>query len=52
MDILDVATGFASDVLAYTGNMFGDLSVVIILVIGLPLAFWVIRKTISLIRAR
>lgn len=43
---------FIDDMLAYVGGLFDDLSVVIILVIGLPLAFWVIRKTISLVRAR
>lgn len=44
--------GFVSDALAYVGGMFADLSVVIILAIGLPLAFYVIRKVVSLVRAR
>ncbi len=44
--------GFATSVLAYAGGMFTDLNVLILLVIGLPLAFWVIRKVIGLVRAR
>lgn len=43
---------FVENALAYVGQLFTDLNLIIILVIGLPLAFWVIRKTISLVRAR
>jgi len=50
--IITLGENFVSDTLAYVGDMFTDLSVVIVLAIGLPLAFWVIRKTISLVRAR
>lgn len=52
MDILETATGFAGDILAYSGTLFSDLGLVIVLVIGLPLGFWAIGKTIALIRAR
>ena len=41
-----------ADLLAYAGQLFTDLWVVIALVIGIPLAFYVIRKTIGLVRAR
>jgi hypothetical protein len=51
-EIITLPANFVSDSLAYVGNLFTDLSSVIVLVIGLPLAFWVIRKTISLVRAR
>ena len=43
---------FASNTLAYVGQLFTDTSVIIYLAIGLPLGFWVIRKVIGLIRAR
>jgi len=38
--------------LAYTTEIFGDLKLLLLVIIGLPLGFWVIRKTISLVRAR
>jgi len=37
---------------AYIGTTFTELTGLIALVIGLPLAFWAIRKVISLVRAR
>ena len=40
-----------ADLLDYAGALFTDLWVVIALVIGIPLAFYVIRKTIGLVRA-
>jgi len=43
---------FVADILAYSGQFFTDLSLVIILAIGLPVGFWVIRKVIGLVRAR
>jgi hypothetical protein len=49
---ITLPTDFVADVLEYSSGMFTDLSLLIILVIGLPLAFWVIRKVISLVRAR
>jgi len=50
--IIDVASGTTSEMLAYVGQLFTDLSPIIVLVIGLPLAFWAVRKVISLVRAR
>jgi len=50
--ITGVDATFITDMLAYVGTLFTDLNLLIVLVIGLPLAFWVIRKTISLVRAR
>lgn len=44
--------GFVDDMLAYIGDLFTDVSLLLILIIGLPIAFWVIRKVISLVRAR
>lgn len=49
--IITLGGTFASNTLAYVGQLFTDTSVIIYLAIGLPLGFWVIRKVISLIRA-
>ena len=49
---ITIPAGFIDDLLGYVGNLFTDLSVLIILVIGLPLGFWVIRRVIGLVRAR
>lgn len=40
-----------ADLLAYAGDLFTDLWVVIALVIGIPLGFYIIRKVIGLVRA-
>lgn len=51
-----LGVGFTSDmvegVVAYVGKFFADLNVLILVIIGLPVAFWVIRKVISLVRVR
>ena len=39
-----------ADLTGYAGGLFTDLWVIIALVIGIPLAFYVIRKVISLVR--
>lgn len=49
---ITIPAGFIDDLLGYVGNLFTDLSVLVILVIGLPLGFWVIRRVIGLVRAR
>jgi len=50
--ILTVTAGNITAMLAYASGLFTDLSVIVVLAIGLPLGFWVIRKVISLVRAR
>ena len=50
--ITGVDASFITGALAYVGDLFTDLNLLIVLVIGLPLAFWVVRKVISLVRAR
>lgn len=50
--IIEISAGFATTTLAYAGDLFTDLSVPIILTIGLPLGFWVIKKIITLVRVR
>lgn len=52
LSVITLPEGFVDDCLAYVGDMFTDLSLLIILIIGLPLAFWVISKVVSLVRAR
>lgn len=49
---LTISTEFTTSTLAYAGQLFTDLSVPIILTIGLPLGFWVIKRIISLVIAR
>jgi len=46
---ITVQSGFATQTLAYAGQLFTDLSIPIILIIGLPMAFWVIKKIIALV---
>ena len=50
--IITLPEGFVASALAYVGDLFTDLNTLILLVIGLPLGFWVIRKVVSLVRAR
>jgi len=47
---IDLAPTAVADLTAYAGTLFTDLWVVIALVIGIPLAFYVIRKVIGLVR--
>jgi hypothetical protein len=41
---------FISSLLAYAGRLFTDLNVLIILAIGLPVAFWIIKKILTLLK--
>lgn len=52
LTIITIPEGFVASTTGYIGSLFTDLSLLIVLVIGLPLAFWAIRKVISLVRAR
>lgn len=47
---ITIPAGFDTDLLAYAGALFTDLSLVIQLAIGLPVGFWIIRKVIGLVR--
>lgn len=44
--------GLPAAVLAYAGDLFTDLNLVIYLAVGLPMAFYIIRRIISLVRTR
>lgn len=48
-DILSIEPEMISSAMSYAGDLFTDLSLPIILTIGLPLGFWVIKKIISLV---
>lgn len=50
--ILTFDSDSVASVLTYAGTLFTDLKYVLMLVIGLPIGFWVIRKVISLVRTR
>lgn len=49
---ITVPAGMPADILAYSGDLFTDLTLLIILAVGLPLGFWVIRRVVSLVKAR
>lgn len=50
--IITIASTSLASILAYAGQLFTDLELLVILAIGLPVGFWVISKAIGLVRAR
>lgn len=48
--MITLPVGFETDMLAYAGELFTDLSPVILVLVGLPLAFWAISKVVGLFR--
>jgi hypothetical protein len=52
VNYLSLPEGFGASVLEYGSQLFTDLSLLIILAVGLPVGFWIIRKVISLVRVR
>lgn len=52
LTLITIPEDFIGTTTAYIGSLFTDIWVLVALVIGLPLAFWVIRRTIGLVRAR
>ena len=49
--IITLGGGEVSSSLAYIGQLFTDLSPLVVLCIGLPMGFWGVGKVISLVRA-
>ena len=47
--IIEMPEEFASGVMEATGILFSDLWIIIAVVVGVPLAFYIINKVISLI---
>ena len=50
--IINISGGMISGILSAVGNLFSDLNLFFILLIGLPLGFWVIKKVIELLKNR
>ena len=50
--IITLPADFIATTTAYIGSVFTDIWLLVALVIGLPLAFWAIRKVVSLVRVR
>jgi len=48
--IITVASGSTASLMSYTTALFSDFWVLIALAVGIPLAFYVIRKIIGLVR--
>lgn len=48
--MITLPLNFIATTTAYVGSIWADLTPVIILVFGLPLAFWVIRQVIGISR--
>ena len=44
--------GMVASIMEYGTQLFTDLNLLVILAIGLPLGFWIIRKVVSLVRVR
>lgn len=49
---ITVPIDMATQMLAYSGVLFTDLSGLITLAVGVPLGFYVIKRVISLVKAR
>lgn len=52
ISVFTLPEDFASSTLAYIGGVFNDAVVIIAIAIGLPLAFWFIKRVIGLIPKR
>jgi len=52
LTIITLPANFVASSTAYIGEVFTDISTYIVLLVGLPLAFWVIKKVISLLKVR
>jgi hypothetical protein len=52
LSLITLPEDFVSSSLAYVGNLFTDLSPLLIVVIGLPIAFWVIKSVLGVVRFR
>ena len=50
--ILTLPSGAIPELLGYVGGLFTDLWTIIALAIGVPLAFYIIGKVVSLVRGR
>jgi len=52
MDFITISDSFVTSTLAYIGQAVTGLGPILYVAIGLPLAFWVVRKVIALVPKR
>lgn len=52
LPIFTLAEADITAMLAHAGTLFTDLSLIVILLIGLPIGFWLIRKVIGLVSGK
>jgi hypothetical protein len=50
LTLISLPSDFIASTTAYIGELFGDVIPLVVLAIGLPLAFWFIAKVIALVR--
>lgn len=50
LSFITVPSTALADVMSATGTLFADLWVLIAIAIGIPVAFYVIRRTVSFVR--
>jgi hypothetical protein len=50
--ILEVPTSSIASIVAYSGQLFTDLQLLVWLAIGLPVGFYIINKAISVVSSR
>lgn len=50
ISIITLPVDFATSMLGYVGELFTDLTPAIVVIVGLPVAFWAVSKTVSLIK--
>lgn len=50
--LITLPANFIATTTAYVGAIFSDVSPLVFVAMGLPLAFWVIRSVINLVRVR
>ena len=48
--IITLGETMLADITAYVGDLYTDIETLVILCIGLPLAFWFVGKVIALVR--
>jgi hypothetical protein len=50
--IISINTASSTELLAYAGQLFSDLWVLVVISIGIPLGFYIIKGAIGLVRSR
>jgi hypothetical protein len=48
--IIPIDASFLESTMAYVGQLWSDLGLLIILVIGVPVGFWLIYKVVGFVR--